>query len=120
MKLSWKKILLIFILWRLGLFLIAILAPNFFTYQASYPYPELLKSYNLANFINRWAGFDGIHYLSIVERGYKEIDLIQAFFPIYPILTSFLGLLSNNSLLNLLIISNLSTVNLASQKYSWP
>lgn len=61
-----------------------------------------------------WANFDGEHYLSIATYGYKGLE--QAFFPIFPLLISFLAkpfspdLLS--SLINYtivgLIISNLS------------
>jgi len=109
MKSSWKKILLIFVVWRLALFLIAFLAPNIFSYQASFSFPGLVWGYSLPNFVAHWANFDGTLFLTIVERGYKEVELIQAFFPIYPILSKLAGSLISNNLLGLLIISNLAT-----------
>lgn len=36
-----------------------------------------------------WANFDGEHYLSIAIFGYKDLE--QAFFPVYPLLISFLA-----------------------------
>ena len=53
-----------------------------------------------------WANFDGLHYLSIAERGYVQFE--QAFFPVYPILIRRLGiLLHDDFLLAGLLISNI-------------
>ena len=110
MQAAWKRILLIVLGWRLLLFLIGAVAPQFFAYQGSFSTPSVLQNYQLPAWVNRWASFDGVHYLSIIEQGYKKIGLIQAFFPIYPLLAKWLGLLINNNLLSLLIINNLATL----------
>lgn len=36
-----------------------------------------------------WSNFDGVHYLSIAERGYVQFE--QAFFPLYPLLIGYLA-----------------------------
>ena len=54
-----------------------------------------------------WANFDGVHYLSIAEKGYFQFE--QAFFPFYPLLIKWTAaLLGNNYLLAGLLISHVS------------
>ena len=53
-----------------------------------------------------WANFDGVHYLSIAQRGY--IDFEQTFFPLYPLLIRFLApLFRGNFLFSALFISHI-------------
>lgn len=111
------KILLLFLSWRFGLFLILLFAINTIPLGSS---DRFLgggpKNYQIAPEIFAWANFDGEHYLSIAIFGYKEFE--QAFFPVYPVLISFFAkpfsadlftLLLNSTLVGLLI-SNISFI----------
>lgn len=40
-----------------------------------------------------WANLDGVHYLSIAQKGYSEFE--QAFFPLYPLLIRWLSALTS-------------------------
>lgn len=67
-----KKIILIFIISRLLLFLITFLSPHFI----------LLRTGYLGKI--GWDNMDGVHYTSIAQNGYFQYE--QAFFPGYPFL----------------------------------
>lgn len=96
-----KQIFLVAIIWRFILFFLSIVAPHFFKYEPSFPYADsLLPSYHLPQWFYSWANFDGVHYLTIIEKGYKGTGLIQAFFPIYPLMVKFINLFFHNSLLS--------------------
>ncbi len=76
-----------FMIWRTLLFLISIVADNFLPYDPSFPYSvDILAQYDLPRWIYSFANFDGVHYITIVEKGYVGTGLIQAFFPIYPLI----------------------------------
>lgn len=88
-----KKIALIFLVWRIFLF-IPLIAGNFFiTYRQEYPYTSLLHFLSdphwlVGSFLfSSWANFDGVHYLLIAANGYTQN---AGFFPMYPILIFFL------------------------------
>lgn len=70
-----KKIITIFIVWRLFLFLTAFFSPYFIP----------LKS----GFLGKigWDNMDGVHYVSIAKNSYFQYE--QAFFPGYPLLIRF-------------------------------
>lgn len=104
------KILLMWLVWRLLIQLVAMLAPQILPYRPSFPYFDQFYRYNLPFSIYSWANFDGVHYLTIAERGYKSADLIQAFFPAFPILIRFVSFFINNTILAGLLISNFSTI----------
>ncbi len=104
-----KKISLWFILWRIALFLLAIIAPYLLIYQPSFPYADsLLPNTNLPQWLYSFANFDGVHYLTIANKGYIGTGLIQAFFPVYPYLIRILSFKYFSLLLTGLTISNLS------------
>ncbi len=99
-----------FVIWKIGLFFVLLLA-IYFTPLASHNF--LGGGFN--NYLNNpyifaWANFDGEHYLSIAQNGYRELEL--AFFPVYPMLMRFLASFANINQFNLvlagLIISNIS------------
>lgn len=74
------------ILWRLGLFIISWWADAQLSYTPSFPYAaELLVQPALPSWLTKWASFDGVHYLTIMQRGYLGTGLIQAFFPVFPL-----------------------------------
>jgi len=82
-----KQILLVLLGWRLTLFLISAVAPFIAKYEPSFPYAyDLLAKLDLPQWVYSWANFDGVHYLTIVEKGYIGTGLIQAFFPAFPFL----------------------------------
>ncbi len=82
-----KKLILLFISWRLSLLLIMVLAIKFIPlsqkdkYLGGGPF-----NFPLSPGLFSWANFDGEHYLSIAQNGYKILE--QAFFPMYPMMMS--------------------------------
>lgn len=110
-----KKIVFIFIFWRLFLFL-----PLFFgkdiPYRLGYEYTNIFTStlkYSPVDnpLIHPWANFDGVHYLDIAGNGYKDNG---GFFPFYPILIRGVSLIfgtgqvfGNQQFFSSLLISNL-------------
>lgn len=85
-----KKILLVFSAWVLALYSISYCADFFLQYAPTFPYADaILPNSGLPRWMYSWANFDGIHYLTIVEKGYVGTGLIQAFFPVYPGLIKF-------------------------------
>ncbi len=119
-----KKLIFLFLSWRTALFLIGVLAPFFFPYKPSFPYfDELLPHFFLPQWIYSWANFDGVHYLTIAEKGYIGTGSIQAFFPLFPfVILHGLKLLFGsffNSLLFGLLIDNLAALGLVIAWYSF-
>lgn len=105
-------VVLMFLVWRTALFGIGSLADTFLSYLPTFPYAEtLLTKYDLPRWLYSWANFDGVHYLTIAEKGYVGTGLIQAFFPLFPhLILRTLFLLSQGTLNTLaagLVISNL-------------
>ena len=100
-----KKIVSLFIIWRVLDFLAIYFAPIFIPYLGFFPYKELLVDFNLPHWLSSLANFDGLHYLLIARQGYSQWE--QAFFPLYPLLIKLLTFVINNSLVVALIISNL-------------
>jgi hypothetical protein len=94
---NWKIISLI-LSWRVSLLMLGALAGYFLNYTPSFPYADtLLENYNLHLWLVSWANFDGVHYLTLANHGYLFADLTQAFFPLYPMLVSFLAKIFNLS-----------------------
>ncbi|OGD83126.1 hypothetical protein A2165_01990 [Candidatus Curtissbacteria bacterium RBG_13_40_7] len=105
-----KKIFLFFLIWRIGLFLIAFISPLFIpNFGARFPYfEERLVSSGFPHFIWSFGNFDGVHYLGIAQNGYA-FQFTQVFFPFYPILIKLLSYLTfGNFLVSGLLISNLA------------
>jgi hypothetical protein len=82
------------------------LAQLFFPYQPTFPGWETLPFYQLPQALTSTANFDGIHYLNIMDHSYQAAALIQAFFPLYPLIGGWLDdLFFHNSLLAAQIVS---------------
>lgn len=121
------KISSLVILWRLALFGIAAVAAFALPYIPSFPYAaELLASTHLPAWLYSWGNFDGVHYLTIAERGYHAAAAIQAFFPVFPLFLSVLayplagGLLLNGILTVTAVYALFTLVRLdTSFKISW-
>lgn len=106
-KQSIKKLTVWFLSWRLILFLIAALAPRVIDWKPSFPYAySLLAISGLPQWIYSWANFDGVHYLTIVQKGYLGTGLIQAFFPLYPLLVRVADLIITQPIISGLVVSN--------------
>jgi len=91
---------------RILFFFIASISPEFLPYQPSFSYPDALERYSLPKWIYSFAGFDGVHYLVIAERGYKSAGMIQAFFPVWPLILDF-----GHSTISQLGIKQLNTIS---------
>lgn len=96
----------LFFAWRVLLFVGAYIAQHTVQYLGFFPYHEILTDYKFPEWVSAFANFDGIHYLLISQQGYSQYE--QAYFPLYPLLTSLLSLVTKNALLSGLIISNVS------------
>lgn len=90
MKKYWRNIGIIvglFVVWRLVLNASYALAPNLWPAIDTFFGPVF------------WANFDGVHYLSIVQFGYRQYQ--QAFFPFYPLvvrgISSFFSIAPDNA-----------------------
>jgi len=96
-----------FAAWRGIGFAIIALAQRFLPYAGFFPYGELLPEFRLPPLFYSLANFDGIHYLLIAKSGYSQYE--QAFFPIYPLLTRAVSVVTGgNILVAALFLSNLS------------
>jgi len=84
-----KKIVLLFLLWRVFLFVPIIIAHQFVKYRNGYEYTSLNhfldKSQGLIShfMLSAWANFDGVYYLLIAAKGYT---VNAGFFPLFPLL----------------------------------
>lgn len=91
------------------LFVISWVAGKFVPYGGFSPGIGLLQDYKLPQFIYSFANFDGAHYISIAKDGYFTYE--QAFFPFYPLMVRYLGLLfDKNYLISGLLVSNISFI----------
>lgn len=100
-------ILFIFVLWRTVLFLFVFLGEKWFILQNDFLGGG--KSMYASNpYLWSWLNFDGEHYLAIAREGYRPLTYF--FFPLYPLMTRYLGELLGGGLINFvvggLVISN--------------
>lgn len=84
---EFKLILIIFICWKLYLVLILTLAVLLIPLAGTNFLGGGMQNYLDKPWLFAWANFDGEHYLSIAQIGYKGLE--QAFFPVYPLLIRF-------------------------------
>ena len=106
---DFKKILLIFVFWRICLLLVSFFSMKLLPFKPSFPYYDaILARLSPYQFIWHWANFDGPHYITLAEKGYIGTGLIQAFFPLYPLLMGLFDKIVKNPLYSGLLISNFS------------
>lgn len=89
-KNDYINITFLFILWKVVLFIALLFAINFISLAQTDKFlggGSIL--FHVAPELFSWANFDGEHYLSIAVFGYKFLE--QAFFPVFPMLISFLA-----------------------------
>lgn len=107
----YKKIILLGLVFIFCLRLLSLFADSLLLYAPSFPYADaLLQPSGLPKWQYSWANFDGVHYITIVQQGYLKTDLIQAFFPVFPILVWMTTLLLKNTIIAGLLISNISII----------
>jgi hypothetical protein len=106
---DFTKILSLFLIWRLTLCLLSLLAINFIPLAGRNFLGGGFASYIKDPIILSWANFDGEHYLSIASIGYKGLE--QAFFPVYPLLMHFFSQSPGNLLV--LTITGILISNIA-------
>lgn len=104
------KIIQLFIVWRILLVILLSSALSFVPLAGENFLGGGFKNYLRNPHLLSWANFDGEHYLSIAQVGYKGLE--QAFFPVYPLLMRLVAGPFGVSLFSLtisgIIISNLS------------
>lgn len=52
----------------------------------------------LGNLLNPWANWDGVWFIKIAKSGYADADGSTAFFPLYPLLLRYVGVLFGGNL----------------------
>ncbi len=102
--------------WKFGLMIAAFLASIFIPYSPTFSNPELLANLSLPQPIYSWMNFDGVHYLIIAKKGYLGTGLIQAFFPLFPLLLRIINFIFNHFEISFFIISSVFTLALL---YKW-
>ena len=106
----YKKIFILFIIWRISLFIFAFIGGLFLPFTPRFPYSEtLLVPTQLPYWIWSFANFDGVHYITIANSGYMA-QFTQVFFPLYPLIIRFVKtvLFDNYALISGLLVSNVS------------
>ena len=89
MKTSELKVLLTtFMVWRAMLFFILFVAVLFVPFRTPFLSGGILNHLANPQFWS-WSNFDGVHYVSIALKGYRQYQYF--FFPLYPILINFVG-----------------------------
>jgi len=103
-----RKVIYLFIIWRIALFAVAAISPLAIPqFGARFPYfQERLITSGFPHFIWSFGNFDGVHYLGIAKDGYAY-QFTQVFFPLYPVLIRLASYITlGNFLLSGLLISN--------------
>jgi len=82
-----KRIIILFVIWRLLLFVPLLVGDHVVAYREGSPYTRIWKftePYFPVNstLLYPWANFDGVHYLAIAGEGYSANG---RFFPLFPI-----------------------------------
>src|SRR3989344_1399090 len=101
------QIFVMFLFWRIFLFLVAFFSPKFIpVFGERFPYSGLLIESNLPHWLWTLGNFDGVHYLRIAQDGFAY-QYTQTFFPFYPLLIKFFSIFTfGNLIISALIISN--------------
>lgn len=103
-----KRLLIIPTLFIAVHLILSFFAHTFFSLDGDFPHKLLLKDFDLPNFINAFANFDGAHYIRIARWGYVNYE--QVYFPLYPLLIKVSSLLFGNYLFSSLFVSYIGFV----------
>lgn len=93
------------LIWLVGLLLLDFVAPQILPYKPSFPYVNTILVPWGPKALYSWANFDGVHYLTIVAKGYFGTGAIQAFFPLYPLLVGLVANVFGNPITSGILIS---------------
>lgn len=80
-----QKLLALFVVWRLVLFIPFIIGSLLLLYRSEYHYTNILLQQNpdfFQGFLYAWANFDGVHYIEIARHGYTDQARFLPFFPL--------------------------------------
>lgn len=94
-------------LWRVLLQGSAAVGNRTIPYAPTFPYAGWLHEAFGPWWMVRWAGFDGVHYLTLAREGYGKTANLEAFFPMYPLFLNLLSRIIPNSVVAGLLISHL-------------
>lgn len=101
-------IAILFLIWKALLLAVSAVSVQILELRGRDFFGGGYETYITMPFFYGWANFDGEHYLSIANIGYKGLE--QAFFPLYPILMNFFANPFGHNIFNLvlsgLLISN--------------
>jgi len=109
MKTKFLNTLKIYFAFVLFLIVISLLAYKLLPFRPQFPYYDaILANLSSVQLIWHWANFDGVHYITIADKGYIGTGLIQAYFPLYPLLVGWINKIIGNPLYSGLLFSNIS------------
>ncbi len=98
---------LLFCIWRVVDWCIALISPYVLPYSGHFSHPDTILRFGLPHAIRSFANFDGVFYIRIAQQGYAQYE--HAFFPLYPALIKLIApLLGGNHLVAGLLLSNLA------------
>ena len=80
---STQRIIVYFATWKFLVFLFAYLGTVFLPLRSPHFFGGGLENYLEHPLLWSWANFDGEHYLSIAQFGYRDLE--ASFFPLYPL-----------------------------------
>lgn len=104
-----KKILTIFVLWRVLTLVLAFIGSYILPLKLTFTAYTQEFGKHLPYFVWIWGNFDGYHYMKVAQEGYTPARL--PFFPFYPLLIRFMHVLTHTPyLLSGLFISHLTFV----------
>ena len=88
---------------RLYIFVVGLAATYVIGVQSTpwaWRYPRYAEAFHgfLGHLLNSWATWDGVWYIKIAQGGYADADVSTAFFPLYPLLLRYTGLVFHNNL----------------------
>jgi len=79
------------VMWMIAILLIRAIAITYLSFSPTFSHAyDLIDRYG-HRLLTTGAFFDGVHYLTIVRQGYEGTGLIQAFFPLYPLVIRWLS-----------------------------
>ena len=105
-----RVVVLLFLIWKIVLSTVAFFSIYILPLRSNDLLGGGIEKYLTAPWFYGWANFDGEHYLSIAQIGYRDLE--QAFFPVFPILMNILSKPFNGNIESF-IVSGLIISNIA-------
>src|SRR3989344_8028888 len=84
-SINFSQILMIWLMWRLGLVFLAYIAPNVLPFQVTFSNYAVQNQASLPIWLEKWFNFDGGAYILIARDGYRAAALLEAYFPLFPL-----------------------------------